>query len=252
MTAPGCARSLRRAAAPDRAAAQAPRTGGSRDARSRCRAASCWSVAVRRSAAATARCREPPSWRRERPRSCGARSPAARAGDQRDRRRDPHQPRPRPAAADAFDALEAIGSGYSNLEYDVEARRARQPSGACRGPAAGAHRRAGGAGGQQQRGRGAAGRGGARRRARGGGLARPAGRDRRVVPDPGDPGGLGRAPGRGRHHEQDQDRGLRARDRARHRGVDAGASLELPHRRLYRGAVAAGADGAGRGATDCR
>ena len=29
----------------------------------------------------------------------GARSPASRAGDQRDRRRDPHQPRPRPAAA---------------------------------------------------------------------------------------------------------------------------------------------------------
>ncbi len=70
-----------------------------------------------------------------------------------------------PLPLDALDALEAIGSGYSNLEYDVEdgargSRHAhvedllRELTGAR-----------GGAGRQQQRSRGAAGRGRARRRA---------------------------------------------------------------------------------------
>ena len=119
-----------------------------------------------------------------------------------------------PLPLDALDALEAIGSGYSNLEYDVEhgvrgSRHAhvehliRELTGAQAAMAVNNNAAAvllavaalAGA-------------------ARGGGLARSAGRDRWLLQDPRDPGGVGSAPGRGRHHQPDPDRRLRARDRS--------------------------------------
>ena len=74
-------------------------------------------------------------------------------------------------------------------------------------------------------------------------LARPAHRDRRQLPHPGDHGRQrGDAP-RGRHHQHHPDRRLRGRDWPEHRPADAGPHQQLPRPRVHqvrRPAVARG------------
>ena len=165
-----------------------------------------------------------------------AAAPAARA--QRDRRRRPHESRPRAAGRGGGRAGRRCRAGLLEPRVRPERGRPRLAPGSRRGDPAPADRRGSGARRQQQRRRspprpGRAGGGPRRRR-----LARRADRDRRRLPDPGRPRTLRCAARRDRHDEPDARRRLRARDRARDRRPAARPPVELPRRRL-RGAAAA-------------
>ena len=123
-----------------------------------------------------------------------------------------------PLAASARAAVARAAEGYSNLELDLETGERGSRHDHVEAAAVLADRRGGGDRGQQLRRRDAAGGGGAGRAwPRGDRLARAAGGDRRRVPGAGGDRAGGRAAGRGRHHEPDATRRLRARDRRRHR-----------------------------------
>ena len=79
----------------------------------------------------------PEQTRRARRRGAAApRAPALRPGDQRDRRRRPHQPRPRAACVEALEAIDSAGERLLEPRVRPRARGARQPPGARRGAAA--------------------------------------------------------------------------------------------------------------------
>ena len=143
-----------------------------------------------------------------------------------------------PLAEAALARVVEVGAGYSNLEYDLEARGARIAAGSSRVAPSAPHGRRGRPRGQQQRRGGAARARRARRRPRGGGLARRADRDRGRLPHPGGARALRRASRGGGDDEPDACCRLRARDRARDRRSASGAPVELPSRGLLRAAAA--------------
>ena len=79
---------------------------------------------------------------------------------------------------------------------------------------------------------------------RGDRLARRADRDRRRVPHARHHGARRREAGRGRHHQPHAPEGLHRRDQRAHRAGAQGAHLQLPHRGLHQGSLAARARGA--------
>ena len=161
----------------------------------------------------------------------------AAAGDQRDRRRSSTRiSAARRWPTPAVERVAAVARGYSTLEYDIGARRARAARRARRGAALPAHRRRSGGRRQQQR------RGDdARARGAGGGtrgdrVARRAGRDRRRLSRAGRDGAVGRDAARSRHDQPDARRRLRGGDRRADGAHPARAPVELPHRGLHRAA----------------
>ena len=177
----------------------------------------------------------------------------ARAGHQRDRRHHPHQPRPRAARrGGASSASPTVARGYSTLEYDLDARRARPARRPRRSAALPADRRRGGGRRQQQRRGDAARAGGAGGRARGDRVARRAGRDRRRLPRARRDGAVGRGAARGRDDEQDARGRLRRGDQRAHGADPARAPVEFPHRRVHRAAAARGARRRSAANSTCR
>ena len=122
-----------------------------------------------------------------------------------------------PLSAEALAAIEGVSRSYSNLEFDLETRRARPPQRPCRRAAVPADRGRSGDRGQQQRRRGAAGAGRPGRGERGDRLPRRTGRDRRLLPHPRGDGRRRSPPARGRHHQQDPPLRLPCRPRRRDR-----------------------------------
>ena len=217
---------LRRAAASDRAAAQPPRPADSR------------TLAVDGGPRAASSAAASELRARQRQRARIARSSQRRGAAELERRATPSL-RPvinatgvvvhtnlgrAPLPLDALDALEARRQRL--LEPGVRRSSAARAAAGTRTwrSCSRAHRRRGRARGQQQRGRRVAAVAALARGREVVDLARAAGRDRRLVPDPGDPRRLGRAAGRGRDHQPHALCRLRARDRPRHRGADARAS----------------------------
>ena len=126
-----------------------------------------------------------------------ARSSPRSAGDQRDRRDHPHQPRTRAAERrrrPRGSRESPPATPTSNTTWSRRARTSRRP---CRAADLPPHRRRSGVRRQQQRRRDAADAGGAGGRPRGDRLARRAGRDRRRLPRAGRDGAVRRGAARG-------------------------------------------------------